>query len=118
MLPGTAETKHFCSTEEFAAMRPGSIFISMGRGIAVDEAALVEALRAWKIAGAALDVFEQEPLPEASPLWDCDNLLLTAHNADYTEDYFKLGWDVWSSNLDCYLSGRPMATTVDKRAGY
>eukprot|EP00966_Prymnesium_polylepis_P078642 1822715-Prymnesium_polylepis.1 len=90
----------------------------MGRGIAVDEAALVEALRAKAIAGAALDVFEVEPLPATSPLWECDNLLLTAHNADYTHDYFELGWKVWAANLDCFLRSAPMATPVDKRAGY
>ncbi|KAL1511024.1 hypothetical protein AB1Y20_005849 [Prymnesium parvum] len=118
VLPGTAETRHFVSTAEFEAMKPGSIFISMGRGIAVDEAALVQALRKGTIAGAALDVFEQEPLPTSSPLWECDNLLLTAHNADFTEDYFKLGWNVWSKNLSCYLDDQPLATIVDKRAGY
>jgi phosphoglycerate dehydrogenase-like enzyme len=117
-LPGTAETRHFVSSAEFGAMKEGSIFISMGRGLAVDEAALCEALRAGVIAGAALDVFEVEPLPTSSPLWDCPNLLLTAHNADFTEDYFKLGWEVWARNLRCYLEGQPLATPVDKRAGY
>ena len=67
---------------------------------------------------AALDVFETEPLPESSPLWDCDNLLLTAHNADYTDDYFELGWKVWAANLERYLRNEPMATPVDKLAGY
>lgn len=68
---------------------------------------------------AALDVFEVEPLPASSPLWDCgDRLLLTAHNADYTDDYFQLGWRVWQSNLEAHLRGEPMKTPVDKTAGY
>ena len=70
-------------------MRPGAIFISLGRGIAVDEAAVDFALRQGRIGGVALDVFEVEPLPEDSPLWDPahgERLLLTAHNADFTEE--------------------------------
>jgi len=118
VLPGTSETYHFVSSAEFAAMKEGAIFISMGRGMAVDEKALYSALCSGPMVGAALDVFETEPLPSTSPLWDCDNLLLTAHNADFTEDYFKLGWDVWAKNLDCYLNGRSMATPVNKMAGY
>ena len=93
-LPGTAETRHFMSSAEFAAMKSDAIFISMGRGVAVDEAALHRALTTGQIAGAALDVFEVEPLPAESPLWDIDNLLLTAHNADFTHDYFDHGWRV------------------------
>lgn len=69
-LPGTAETKHFVSTAEFESARDGQIFISLGRGVAVDEAAVDAALRRGKLGGVALDVFETEPLPEDSPLWD------------------------------------------------
>eukprot|EP00927_Polykrikos_kofoidii_P073903 TRINITY_DN69919_c0_g1_i1.p1 TRINITY_DN69919_c0_g1~~TRINITY_DN69919_c0_g1_i1.p1 ORF type:complete len:428 (+),score=55.22 TRINITY_DN69919_c0_g1_i1:45-1328(+) len=86
-LPSTLHTQHFCSVEEFAAMRRTGVFISIGRGCCVDEAALVEALRSGSIAGAALDVFEKEPLPVESSIWDCPNLLLTAHNANHTESY-------------------------------
>ena len=65
--------------------------------------------------------FEVEPLPESSPLWDPahgERLLLTAHNADYTETYFREGWRVWRSNLDAFRSGKPLATPVDIGAGY
>ena len=75
-LPGTADTKHFCDAGLFASMKQSGVFISLGRGVAVDEAALCEALRAGTIAGAACDVFEVEPLPEASPLWDAPNVTL------------------------------------------
>ena len=119
-LPGTRETKHFMSTAEFEAMKPGSIFVSLGRGVAVDEAALVLALRGDRLLGAALDVFEVEPLPQTSPLWDCagDKLLLTGHNADLTPDYFELGWDVWSQNLERFKRDEPLVTPVDIGAGY
>ena len=69
-LPGTEQTRHFMSTAEFAAMRDGAVFVSLGRGVAVDEAALDAALRSGRLGGAALDVFETEPLPAHSPLWD------------------------------------------------
>jgi phosphoglycerate dehydrogenase-like enzyme len=120
-LPGTGETRHFVSTAEFGYMRPGTIFISLGRGIAVDEAALDVALRSGKLGGAALDVFEVEPLPADSPLWDPvhgDRLLMTAHNADYTPEYFDLGWQVWRNNLDAFMAGKPLVTPVDRLAGY
>ena len=120
-LPGTPETRHFVSHAEFAAMRPGAIFVSLGRGVAVDEAALDAALRSDRLGGVALDVFETEPLPHDSPLWDPahgERLLLTAHNADYTESYFRLGWDVWQSNLAAFTRGEPPVTPVDPAAGY
>jgi phosphoglycerate dehydrogenase-like enzyme len=120
-LPGTPETKHFVSTAEFQAMKEGAVFISLGRGVAIDEAALDAALRSGRLGGAALDVFEVEPLPAESPLWDAvhgDRLLLTSHNADFTETYFLHGWQVWRENLDRYLNGEPLATPVDKLRGY
>jgi len=86
----------------------------------VNEPDLLQALENDIIAGAAIDVFETEPLPADSPLWDVgdEKLLLTAHNADYTESYFRLGWDVWAANLRAHLLGEPLVTPVDKAAGY
>ena len=69
---------------------PG-VFISIGRGLAVDEEALATALENKSIAGAAVDVFKTEPLPQESRLWQCENALITSHNADFTDDYFTLG---------------------------
>jgi phosphoglycerate dehydrogenase-like enzyme len=120
-LPGTPETRHFVSTAEFGMMPAGCVFVSLGRGVAVDEAALDAALRAGRLGGAALDVFEIEPLPDGSPLWDDahgERLLLTSHNADFTESYFRLGWDVWRQNLDRFVRDEPLATPVDTLAGY
>jgi len=118
-LPGTDATKHFCSAPEFEAMKEGAIFVSCGRGVAVDEEALSTALNSKKIF-AALDVFETEPLPQESQLWDVpnDRLLITAHNADNTDNYFRLGWDVFLSNLRAFQSRREMETPVNKSAGY
>lgn len=117
-LPGTPETYRFCDARAFGAMRRDAVFISLGRGSAVDEAALAQALSSGAIGGAACDVFETEPLPEASPLWTAPNLLLTAHNADYEEKYFALGWRVWQANLARFLDGEPMETPVDPTRGY
>ena len=118
MLPGTPETYDFCGAAELAAMKRSAIFISLGRGSVVDEDALADALSSGAIAGAALDVFKTEPLPKTSRLWHCQNLLLTAHNADFTDDYFRLGWAVWKENLDALLADKPPATPVDRLAGY
>ena len=122
-LPGTPETIDFVGAAELDAMKPSSVFISLGRGLVVDEMALGDALRAGSIAGAALDVFKVEPLPSTSPLWGIspERLLLTAHNADYTADYFELGWSVFQQNLDAFRAGAAidgMATPVDKHKGY
>ena len=119
VLPGTSETVDFFGPAEFDAMKTDAAFISVGRGLVVDEEALASALQAGSIRGAALDVFKTEPLPETSKLWDCgDKLLMTAHNADYTEDYFALGWDVWLQNRFSLRENGVPTTPVDIVAGY
>jgi phosphoglycerate dehydrogenase-like enzyme len=119
-LPGTPSTKHACGREEFAAMKPTGIFVSIGRGLCVDEAALAEVLKAKRIAGAALDVFEKEPLPLDSPLWDCETLLFSAHNADLTAQYMRLTWDLFIAKLTEYSAEgfAGFASLVDKTKGY
>ena len=126
VLPGTAETMDYCSQPEFKAMKPSGVFISVGRGVVVDEEALSNALASGEIAGAALDVFKQEPLPPESSLWGLgdDKILLSAHNADYTTDYFDLGWNIFEQNLDSFMACNGlvndgnMVTPVDKENGY
>ena len=100
-------------------MKQDAIFISCGRGICVDEEAVYNAVSAGKIR-AALDVFEVEPLSKDSKLWTLpdDRILLTPHNADLTQDYFDLGWQVFLKNLKAHIEGEPYATIVDKEAGY
>uniref|UniRef100_A0A7S3Z514 D-isomer specific 2-hydroxyacid dehydrogenase NAD-binding domain-containing protein n=1 Tax=Lotharella globosa TaxID=91324 RepID=A0A7S3Z514_9EUKA len=118
VLPGTSETLNFCGEKEFDAMKRTGVFINIGRGVTVDEAALCKALDAKKIVGAALDVFHTEPLPESSPLWKRENVLITAHNADFTEDYAEQGWRVWQENYNAARSGKTMVTPVQKELGY
>ncbi|KAJ1461386.1 D-isomer specific 2-hydroxyacid dehydrogenase [Pelagophyceae sp. CCMP2097] len=121
-LPDTPETRDFCGAAEFAEMKPTGVFISLGRGAAVDEDALFEALASDRIAGAALDVYKTEPLPLTSPLWGVApaQLYMTAHNADLTDDYFDLGWGIWHDNLAALLSPPPIqwATPFDPKQGY
>ena len=129
VLPGTAETMDYCSQPEFKAMKSSGVFISVGRGVVVDEEALSNALANGEIAGAALDVFKTEPLPPESSLWGLgdDKILLSAHNADYTTDYFDLGWNIFEQNLDSFMACKScnglvndgnMVTPVDKENGY
>jgi len=84
----------------------------------VDEAALIDALRARQIAGAALDVFEREPLPVDSPLWDLDNLLITPHIAGLTDKLWNRHYELFSDNLSRYLTGQTLRFVVDKQKGY
>jgi phosphoglycerate dehydrogenase-like enzyme len=100
------------------AMKPSAFLINVGRGPQVDELALVEALRARRIAGAALDVFDEEPLPADSPLWDLKNLLITPHTAGLTEKLWYRHYDLFSANLSRYLTHQPLEFVVDKHKGY
>lgn len=119
-LPGGEATYHACGAAEFAVMKPTAVFISIGRGSCVDETALLEVLKSKKILGAALDVFEKEPLSPESPLWDMENLLLSPHNADLTPTYMSQTWDIFVQKLTDFRS--PNFTTfkdqVDKSCGY
>lgn len=87
--PLTAETRGLLGAEQFARMNPDAVLINTARGPIVNEAALVEALRSGRIAGAALDVFEKEPLPPDSPLASMDNVILTSHSIAWTEELFR-----------------------------
>ena len=99
-------------------MRPDAYLINVGRGPQVDEAALADALRKRRIAGAALDVFEHEPLPAESPLWALENLLITPHTAGLTEKLWQRHYALFSENLRRYLNHDPLLFVVDKQKGY
>jgi phosphoglycerate dehydrogenase-like enzyme len=116
--PLTGETRGLINAERLVAMRSDAYLINVGRGSQVDEVALVDALRSRRIAGAALDVFEQEPLPAESPLWDLENLLITPHTASLTEKLWQRHYEVFSGNLRRYLARQPLLFTVDKQRGY
>ena len=117
-LPLTAETRGIIGAAALKTMRSSAFLINVGRGEHVDEAALVEALRTGSIAGAALDVFNQEPLPSDHPFWSLPNLVLTPHVSGYTPQYFQKMLALFEDNLDRFVHGQPMRNVVDKRLGY
>jgi phosphoglycerate dehydrogenase-like enzyme len=116
--PLTETSRGLINADRLAAMRPDAYLINVGRGPHVDEAALADALRNRRIAGAALDVFDQEPLPAESPLWDLENLLITPHTGSLTEKLWQRHYQVFSENLRRYLGSEPLLFVVDKRKGY
>jgi phosphoglycerate dehydrogenase-like enzyme len=116
--PLTAETRHLIGREALAAMPPHAVVINVGRGPVVDEAALIEALEQQRIRGAALDVFEQEPLPDGHPLYRLDNVLLSPHCADQTAGWQAEAMDVFLENLERFRAGQPLRNLVDKSRGY
>jgi len=116
--PLTEATRGLINADRLAAMRPDAYLINVGRGPQVDEAALADALRNRRIAGAALDVFEKEPLPSESPLWELENLLITPHTAGLTEKLWQRHYALFSENLRRYLAHKPLLSVVDKLKGY
>jgi phosphoglycerate dehydrogenase-like enzyme len=116
--PVTPATGGMIGREQIAKMKPDASLINVGRGPLVDEIALAEALRANKIGGAALDVFDKEPLPTDSPLWDLENLLITPHTAGMTDKLWERHYVLFSENLRRYLSGQALLAMVDKKSGY
>lgn len=111
-------TDGLIGTAQLAVMKPEACLINVGRGPQVEASALVEALRAHKIGGAALDVFDPEPLPADSPLWALDNLLITPHTAGLTEKLWYRHYELFSDNLRRYLAHQPLQYVVDKHRGY
>jgi phosphoglycerate dehydrogenase-like enzyme len=118
ILPHTPDTEHCFGKKEFDAMKPRAVYVGVGRGKTTCESALVEALKAGRLAAALLDVTETEPLPGDSPLWDLENVLLTPHYAGFHEDYNGLAMEIALENLGHYLRGEPLRNLVDKGAGY
>jgi phosphoglycerate dehydrogenase-like enzyme len=116
--PETPETRGLFGAEQFAKMKPTAFFINVGRGRVVKLAALTEALRQKQIAGAALDVFEQEPLPSDHPLWGMDNVILTPHTAGFSAHEEDRRLQVLADNLRRFAAGEPLQNVVDKAAGY
>ncbi len=116
--PVTPATRGMIGHAQLAAMKPDGYLINVGRGPLIDESALIRALRDHDIAGAALDVFDQEPLPPESQLWDLDNLLITPHTGGMTEKMWERHYAVFSENLRRFVAGQPLLAIVDKNLGY
>ncbi len=116
--PLTPETRGMIGAGEIEAMKGSAVVINVGRGPVIDESALIAALQSGKIRGAALDVFDEEPLPEGHPLWSMPNVLLSPHTADHTKGWVELAVDMFLRNFDHFVKGEPLENVVDKRAGY
>ena len=111
--PATPETHHLIDGAAIAAMKPGAVLINVARGSLVEEDAVVDALTSGQLAAAALDVFEQEPLPESSPLWDVPNLYLSAHSSVSVDRYIDDVFDLFEQNLRRYVAGEDLRNQVD-----
>jgi phosphoglycerate dehydrogenase-like enzyme len=116
--PLTEETRHMIGDAVFGAMKSSAIFMNLGRGPVVDEEALIKALSAGTIRGAALDVFEKEPLPSDSPLYGMDQVLLSPHSADVTSDWLDRAMDLFLDQYHRFKSDEPLRNVVNKRLGY
>jgi phosphoglycerate dehydrogenase-like enzyme len=117
-VPLTGATHHLMDARRLARMRPGAFLYNVSRGAVVDEAALVAALREGRLAGAGLDVFEDEPLSATSPLWDVENVILTPHVAGVTPRYYERAASLFADNLELFLAGRPLENRFETGRGY
>jgi phosphoglycerate dehydrogenase-like enzyme len=116
--PLTSETRGMIGSAELARLRPHAVVVNVGRGAVVDEPALIDALAQRRIAGAALDVFAEEPLPESSPLWSMPNVIVTPHVSGFGPRFWERTCEMFAGNLRRWLDGQPLENVVDKRAGY
>eukprot|EP00831_Metopus_contortus_P044765 TRINITY_DN3588_c0_g1_i6.p1 TRINITY_DN3588_c0_g1~~TRINITY_DN3588_c0_g1_i6.p1 ORF type:complete len:127 (-),score=13.33 TRINITY_DN3588_c0_g1_i6:167-547(-) len=118
LLPGIEETKNIVDMKMFKQMKPTCVYINLGRGITNNEADLVEALKSGIIAGAAIDVFQTEPLPPTSPLYDTPNLLITPHVSAYTEKGWDHALEAFEKEMLNFVYGRPFSHVVDLKKKY
>lgn len=120
LAPLTPVTRHLLGAAAFAAMKPTAYFLNLARGGLVDEAALIRALHDGQIAGAGLDVFETEPLPADSPLWQVepDRLIISPHVSGFSPNYDERASDLLAENLRRYLAGEPLLNLVERERGY
>ena len=117
-VPLTPTTRGLVSEAVLASLRPSACLVDVSRGGVVDHAALVEALREKRLAGAALDVFPEEPLPTDSPLWKLPNVIVTPHISGNTPYYDERAVDLFIANLKRYLAGQALLNLVDVERGY
>jgi len=117
-VPLTPETRGMMGKDELRAMRPDACLINIGRGGTIQESQLIIALQEGWIAGAGLDVFESEPLPTDSPLWQMENVIITPHYAGLTPQYERRALDIFLDNLARYVAGDPLRNVVDKQLVY
>lgn len=119
-LPGNQDTRHMLNEERIGMLKKNAVVLNVGRGMTVDTEALTKALQEGRIAGAALDVTDPEPLPADHPLWDMENVILTPHiSGGFTlpETLEKI-LNICIENLECYLVKRPLRNVIDRKTGY
>jgi phosphoglycerate dehydrogenase-like enzyme len=117
-VPNTPETRGMIGEPELNSMKSTAVIINVGRGPVIVETALVQALENKRIRGAALDVFDHEPLPDGHPFYSLDNVLLSPHCADHTVGWVELAVDMFVENFQRFQNGQPLQNIVDKKAGY
>lgn len=117
-LPGTPHTEKMVDADVLAACKKGVVVVNVGRGTVIDEAALIEALRSGHVSSAALDVFEREPLPTDSPLWEMPNVIVSPHSATLDTGEAQRIVDLFSDNLRRYIDGAPLRNVLDPVQGY
>ncbi len=117
-VPLTPATRGLIGVEEIDALKPGAFLVDISRGGVVDHAALVRALQDRKLGGAALDVFPEEPLPPASPLWKMPNVIITPHISGDSPHYNERAAALFAENLNRYLAGLPLYNRYDPERGY
>jgi phosphoglycerate dehydrogenase-like enzyme len=103
---------------EFAVMKKNAVVINVGRGATIDERAMIEALSENRIRGAALDVFDQEPLPQGHPFYSLENVLLSPHSADHTFGWLDNAMRFFLAQLTRFRHGETLLNIVDKASGY
>jgi len=116
--PWTAATNRLLDAVGLAGMKRGAILINVARGQLVDEDALAAAIARGHLAGAALDVFNEEPLPPSSPLWSLPNVVITPHTSGFRADHWDAVVDLFTTQIDRFRRGQPLLNTVDVEAGY
>jgi phosphoglycerate dehydrogenase-like enzyme len=117
-VPLTEETRGMIGAEQLAALKPSAYLIDVSRGGVVDHKALVEALQENRLAGAALDVFEEEPLPTDHPLWAMPNVIITPHIAGFSTQYLPRANALFIENLKRFLTDEPLLNQIDLEKGY
>lgn len=117
-LPGTNETRQLLGATEIASLKHGACVYNVGRGSALDQDALIAALRDGRLGGAGLDVTMPEPLPDDSPLWDLPNVILGQHSSGHSPFNHDRITEIFADNLARYLKGEPLLNVVDKERGY
>ena len=111
--PATPETRHLIDAKALAALHPDAVLVNVARGSLLDEEALVASLREERIAAAALDVFDQEPLPPESPFWELPNVYVSAHSSVSVDRYLDDVFDLFVDNLSRYLRGEDLRNVID-----